>query len=79
MGTLWYLFIKQYRKPLIPPIRFNRQRREVCITEPDGSYWFVPWERVHAIAPSALGLNTGGGSEYIECSHDIDASIFSGM
>ncbi len=63
MGTLWYLFIKQYRKPLIPPIRFNRQRREVCITEPDGSYWFVPWERVHAIAPSALSLNTGGASQ----------------
>ncbi|TVT71525.1 MAG: hypothetical protein FHK79_05270 [Pseudomonas sp.] len=64
MGTLWYLFIKQYRKPLIPPIRFNRQRREVCITEPDGSYWFVPWERVHAIAPSALSLNTGGASKH---------------
>lgn len=64
MGTLWYLFIKQYRKPLIPPIRFNRQRREVCITEPDGSYWFVPWERVHAIAPSALSLNTGGASQH---------------
>lgn len=64
MGTLWYLFIKQYRKPLIPPIRFNRQRREVCITEPDGSYWFVPWERVHAIAPSALSLNSGGASKH---------------
>ncbi|OHC14244.1 MAG: hypothetical protein A2180_13430 [Pseudomonadales bacterium GWC2_63_15] len=64
MGPLWYLFIKQWRKPLIPPIRFNRQRREVCITEPDGSYWFVPWERVHAIAPSALSLNTGGASKH---------------
>ena len=64
MGPLWYLFIKQYRKPLIPPIRFNRQRREVCITEPDGSYWFVPWERVHAIAPSAFSLNTGGASKH---------------
>lgn len=64
MGTLWYLFIKQWRKPLTPPIRFNRQRREVCITEPDGSYWFVPWERVHAIAPSALSLNTGGASKH---------------
>ena len=63
MGTLWYLFIKQWCKPLYPPIRFNRQRREVCITEPDGNYWFVPWERVHAIAPSALSLNTGGASQ----------------
>lgn len=64
MGTLWYLFIKQWRKPLVPPIRFNRQRREVCITQPDGEYWFVPWERVHAIAPSALALNTGGASQH---------------
>lgn len=64
MGPLWYRFIKQWRKPLVPPIRFNRQRREVCITQPDGEYWFVPWERVHAIAPSALALNTGGASQH---------------
>ena len=63
MGTLWYLFIKQWRKPLTPPLRFNRQRREVCVTEPDGNYWFVPWERVHAVSPSALSLNTGGASK----------------
>ena len=64
MGTLWYLFIKQWRKPLYPPIRFNRHRREVCITEPGGEYWFVPWERVHAIAPRALSLNAGGASQH---------------
>ena len=63
MGTLWYLFIKQWRKPLTPPLRFNRQRREVCVTEPDGNYWFVPWESVHAVSPSALSLNTGGASK----------------
>lgn len=63
MGILWYFFIKQWRKPLTPPLRFNRQRREVCVTEPDGSYWFVPWERVHAVAPSALSLNTSGASK----------------
>jgi len=63
MGSLWYSFIKQWRKPLIPPIRFNRQRREVCITKPDGDYWFVPWERVHAIAPSALSLSPAGASK----------------
>jgi hypothetical protein len=63
MGILWYLFIKQWRKPLTPPLRFNRQRREVCVTEPDGNYWFVPWERVHAVSPSALSLNTGGASK----------------
>jgi hypothetical protein len=64
MGTLWYLFIKQWRKPLTPPIRFNRQRREVCITEPDGSYWFVPWECVYAIAPSVTNLGTYGATKH---------------
>ena len=64
MGSLWYLFIKQWRKPLTPPIRFNRQRREVCITEPDGSYWFVPWERVYAIAPSVTNLGTYGATKH---------------
>lgn len=64
MGTLWYFFSKQWRKPLTPPIRFNRQRREVCITEPDGSYWFVPWERVYAIAPSVTNLGTYGATKH---------------
>jgi hypothetical protein len=64
MGTLWYFFIKQWRKPLAPPIRFNRQRREVCITEPGGSYWFVPWERVYAIAPSVTSLGTYGATKH---------------
>ncbi|OEO26581.1 hypothetical protein AX279_07165 [Pseudomonas sp. J237] len=64
MGPLWYFYIKQWRKPLAPPIRFNRQRREVCITKPDGSYWFVPWEKVHAIAPSVTSLNTGGATRH---------------
>src|SRR5690606_22149034 len=41
-------------------LRFNRQRREVCVTRPDGSFWFVPWERVHAIAPSATQLGPYG-------------------
>jgi hypothetical protein len=64
MGALWYFFSKQWRKPLTPPIRFNRQRREVCITEPDGSYWFVPWERVYAIAPSVTNLGTYGATKH---------------
>ncbi|NQD95034.1 hypothetical protein HP532_20495 [Pseudomonas sp. CrR25] len=64
MVPLWYFFIKQWRKPLTSPIRFNRQRREVCITEPDGSYWFVPWERVYAIAPSVTNLGTYGATKH---------------
>ncbi|MDA8486930.1 hypothetical protein NNO07_28110, partial [Pseudomonas resinovorans] len=30
-------------QPVPPPTRFNRQRREVCVPQKDGSYWIVPW------------------------------------
>jgi hypothetical protein len=60
MGFLWIPFIRTWRKPLNPPLRFNRQRREVCVTRPDGSFWFVPWERVHAVTPSATQLGPYG-------------------
>ncbi|UXJ52005.1 hypothetical protein [Pseudomonas citronellolis] len=44
-------------KPAPPPTRFNRQRREVCIPQKDGSYWIVPWETVaaQAIAMDSVG------------------------
>lgn len=64
MGALWSLFIRDWKKPLRPPLRFNRQRREVCVTEEDGNFWFVPWERVHAIAPSVTNLGTFGASKH---------------
>ncbi|MFJ7885190.1 hypothetical protein ACIQYF_17200 [Pseudomonas sp. NPDC096917] len=35
-------------KPTPLPIRFNRQRREVCVPLKDGKYWIVPWESVTA-------------------------------
>ena len=40
-----------------PPTRFNRQRREVCVPQKDGSYWIVPWESVvaQAIAMDSVG------------------------
>jgi hypothetical protein len=63
MGPLWYLFIRDWKKPLRPPLRFNRQRREVCVTEADGTSWLVPWERVHAIAPSVTTLGTYGAMQ----------------
>ena len=34
------------------PVRFNRQRREVCVPRDDGKYWIVPWESVTAAALS---------------------------
>ena len=47
------------------PVRFNRQRREVCVPREDGDYWIVPWERVTAAATqhsstSQAGKNTMG-------------------
>jgi hypothetical protein len=60
MAFMWWLYSRSWRQPLRPPLRFNRQRREVCITRPDGSFWFVPWERVHALTPSATQLGPYG-------------------
>ena len=47
------------------PVRFNRQRREVCVPREDGEYWIVPWESVTAAATqhsstSHAGKNTMG-------------------
>ncbi|WP_339474443.1 hypothetical protein [Pseudomonas sp. RL_5y_Pfl2_69] len=47
------------------PVRFNRQRREVCVPMEDGDYWIVPWESVTAAATqhsstSQAGRNTMG-------------------
>lgn len=47
------------------PVRFNRQRREVCVPREDGDYWIVPWESVTAAATqhsstSQAGKNTMG-------------------
>ena len=63
MGLLWWLYIRDLRKPLRPPVRFNRQRREVCITEADGNCWVVPWERVHAIAPTVTNVGPYGAMQ----------------
>jgi hypothetical protein len=55
------LFVIQglFRKvPL--PIRFNRQRREVCVPREDGEYWIVPWESVTAIATQQSSVSQGG-------------------
>jgi hypothetical protein len=60
LAFMWWLYSRTWRKPLKPPLRFNRQRREVCVTRPDGSFWFVPWERVHAVTPSATQLGPYG-------------------
>ena len=63
MGFLWKGYIKAYRRPLIPPLRFHRQRREVRIVTPEGEEWTVPWERVDAIAPSATMVGQFGAAK----------------
>jgi hypothetical protein len=42
------------------PVRFNRQRREVCIPRADGEYWIVPWETVTAAATQHSSVSQAG-------------------
>ena len=78
MTFLWRGYIKAYRRPLIPPLRFHRQRREVRIVTPEGEEWTVPWERVHAIAPSATMIGQFGAAKmgglllWFPYAHQID-------
>ncbi|MCP1621066.1 hypothetical protein FBY21_5721 [Pseudomonas sp. SLBN-26] len=44
-------------QPAPLPTRFNRQRREVCVPQADGTYWVVPWESVEA---QAVAVDTYG-------------------
>ncbi len=47
-------------QPVPPPVRFNRQRREVCVPQKDGSYWIVPWEQVTATATAVSSIGQHG-------------------
>lgn len=47
-------------QPVPPPTRFNRQRREVCVTLKDGSHWIVPWEQVEAQAVAVDNIGQHG-------------------
>jgi len=42
------------------PVRFNRQRREVCVPREDGKYWIVPWETVTAAATQHSSVSQAG-------------------
>ncbi|MFW9081758.1 hypothetical protein ACOI9X_21180 [Pseudomonas sp. P2757] len=42
------------------PIRFNRQRREVCVPREGGDYWIVPWESVTAAATQQSSVSQAG-------------------
>jgi len=42
------------------PVRFNRQRREVCIPRGEDEYWIVPWESVTAAATQQSSVSQAG-------------------
>lgn len=59
------MLIRMLYRPTPLPIRFNRQRREVCVPREGSEYWIVPWEKVTAAATqhssvSQAGRNTTG-------------------
>ena len=56
--TLVFIFHLIRTTPL--PIRFNRQRREVCVPREEGEYWIVPWETVTAAASQHSSVSQAG-------------------
>ncbi|KQB55714.1 hypothetical protein AQS70_00855 [Pseudomonas endophytica] len=54
------MFIRMLYRPATLPIRFNRQRREVCVPRKDGNYWVVPWETVTAAAAQSSSISQAG-------------------
>ena len=65
IGVPTVLLIQALFREVPLPVRFNRQRREVCVPRDNGEYWLVPWESVTAAATqhssvSQAGRNTMG-------------------
>lgn len=60
VGIPILLVLYSLTQPVPPPVRFNRQRREVCVPRDDGSHWIVPWERVTAAATSVSSVGQHG-------------------
>lgn len=70
-GMYWYAFfcfvifpvtmlLCILAQPVPLPARFNRQRREVCVPQKDGSYWIVPWDQVEAQAVAVDSIGRHG-------------------
>ena len=55
-----YLVIQGLFREVPLPVRFNRQRREVCVPRDDGEYWIVPWESVTAAATQHSSVSQAG-------------------
>ena len=60
IGIPVVVFISNLLRPTPLPIRFNRQRREVCVPRENGEYWIVPWETVTAAATQHTSLSQAG-------------------
>ncbi|MEG1962567.1 MAG: hypothetical protein RR222_22010, partial [Pseudomonas sp.] len=60
IGIPTLLLIQGLFREVPLPVRFNRQRREVCVPQADGEYWIVPWENVTAAATQHSSVSQGG-------------------
>ncbi|MEG1817544.1 hypothetical protein [Pseudomonas sp.] len=60
IGIPTLLLIQGLFREVPLPVRFNRQRREVCVPQADGEYWIVPWESVTAAATQHSSVSQGG-------------------
>jgi hypothetical protein len=55
-----FLLIQGLFREVPLPMRFNRQRREVCVPREDGEYWLVPWETVTAATTQQSSVSQAG-------------------
>ncbi|MEX6502844.1 hypothetical protein [Pseudomonas zhanjiangensis] len=60
LGIPILIMLHGLTQPVPPPVRFNRQRREVCVPQSDGSHWIVPWETVTAAATAVSSVGQHG-------------------
>ncbi|POC93950.1 DUF6708 domain-containing protein [Pseudomonas avellanae] len=59
-GIPTLMLVQGLLRPTPPPVRFNRQRREVCVPRDNGEYWIVPWESVTAAATQCSSISQAG-------------------
>jgi hypothetical protein len=60
VGIPILLVIQGLLRDVPSPVRFNRQRREVCLPRENGEYWLVPWESVTAAATQHSSVSQAG-------------------
>ncbi|SOS33131.1 hypothetical protein CFBP6411_01771 [Pseudomonas syringae group genomosp. 3] len=59
-GIPTLMLVQGLLRPTPSPVRFNRQRREVCVPRDNGEYWIVPWESVTAAATQCSSISQAG-------------------